>query len=182
MMDRLRRATRSLWQTALVISGLLVLAVVAELLPPLQAFDAFLKDRPGVSQFLQILTLGMAILGGLMLVLAQFLPAPRHSLSTSQDEAESLSPPLEYDEVKSGSSRSFSGEASFSAVKEAWRLRAWRYDRSWRIFFVMMAGALLMVVGLFGFFVVIGPPLVKLLCGGALLYALGRTAWGFRRA
>ncbi len=182
MMDRLRRATKSFLQTVLVIFALLVLAVVAEQLPPLRALDAFLKDHRDVERSLQMLTLGMAVVGGLMLIGAQFLPAPRLSASMSQEEIESLSPPIEYSEAKSNWSRSFSGEASFSAVKKAWRLRSWRYDRSWRIFFVMMVGALLLAVGLFGFFVVIGPPVVKLFCGGALLYALGRTAWGFRQA
>ncbi|HLO34324.1 MAG TPA: hypothetical protein VK249_34585 [Anaerolineales bacterium] len=40
----------------------------------------------------------------------------------------------------------------------------------------------LLAFGMFGFFFVIGPPLVKLMCGGALLYAPVRTIWAFWKA
>jgi hypothetical protein len=89
---------------------------------------------------------------------------------------------MEYEEVAEGGSREFGGEASFSAVKQAWRLRSWRYARQWRILFVMMGGALLLLVGLFGLICVIAPPGIKLLFGVAMLYALVRTAWGFAQA
>jgi hypothetical protein len=46
----------------------------------------------------------------------------------------------------------------------------------------MMGGALLLLVGLFGLICVIAPPGIKLLFGGAMLYALVRTAWGFAQA
>jgi len=37
-------------------------------------------------------------------------------------------------------------------------------------------------VGLFGVFVVIGPPAVQLICLATLAYALARTAWAFWHA
>jgi hypothetical protein len=39
-----------------------------------------------------------------------------------------------------------------------------------------------MVIGLFGGGFVLGPPPVKVLTGGALLYALTRISWGMWRA
>jgi hypothetical protein len=49
-------------------------------------------------------------------------------------------------------------------------------------FHIGLAGAFLAVYGMFGYFFVIGPPLVKLACGGALLYALIRSGWSFWQA
>lgn len=45
--------------------------------------------------------------------------------------------------------------------------------------FVTTVGGLMTVAGLFGFLFVLGPPSIKILTGGALLFALVRTAWGF---
>ncbi len=46
----------------------------------------------------------------------------------------------------------------------------------------MGLGALLMLVGSFGAIVVAAPPGIKLLFGGALIYALVRLVWAFRHA
>ena len=76
----------------------------------------------------------------------------------------------------------FHDAASFREVKAAWRQRAWRASSRWRGFFVIGGGAMLMGLGLFAVFFVIGPPFVKLLVGAAVVYATVRTAWGFWRA
>ncbi len=47
---------------------------------------------------------------------------------------------------------------------------------------VALLGAPFAVYGMFGYFIVIGAPTVKLLCAGALVYATARTAWGFWKA
>lgn len=73
----------------------------------------------------------------------------------------------------------FEEERSFREVKQAGRSGAWRYDPAWQRFFALAAGGLLLVCGMFSLFIVIGPPFVKLLMVGALLYAVARTAWGF---
>lgn len=77
---------------------------------------------------------------------------------------------------------SFSDEFSFREAKEAWRRRAWRTSPRWRSNFVVMLGVMLLALGLFGTFIVIGPNGIKLLCAGALAYAAVRTAVGFARA
>jgi len=76
----------------------------------------------------------------------------------------------------------FHDEASFREVKTAWRQRAWRISSRWRGVFVIAGGAMLMGLGLFAFFFVIGPPFIKVLIGAAVVYAAIRMAWAFWRA
>lgn len=183
--SRIKRAATTVLTLVLV----LLIIAIGEYLQPLQDLDTFLRQHASLTRALQVVTVGMAILGTLALVGAQFLPEPRshrgppsRPAALSPAELEAHAPPMEYEEVAEGAAREFAGEASFAAVKEAWRLRSWRYARRWRILFVMMGGALLLLVGLFGLICVIAPPGIKLLFGGALLYALVRTAWGFAQA
>lgn len=77
---------------------------------------------------------------------------------------------------------SFSDRFTFREAKDAWRRGAWRTNPRWRSNFVVMAGVMLLTIGLFSTFIVIGPNGVKLLCAAALLYAAARTLVGFVRA
>jgi hypothetical protein len=189
-MDRLGRGVKSFLGSLASLAGVLVIILIGELLPPLRAFDAFLKEHPGVEQALLVVTGGMTFVSILLLAGAQFLPEPRRPSSTSREEAEELSPPIEYEGERKKSrgrmsrriDQAFSGEASFTSVKQAWRLKSWRYDRRWRILFAMMLGALLMLFGLFGIFIVVGPPGIKFLMILAIAYVLFMTLRGFSRA
>ena len=73
-------------------------------------------------------------------------------------------------------------EVSIGAMKEAWRSGEWRRDSRWRTVFLMTAGGLMMTFGGFGIGVVAGPPLVKLLLGGALAYVAYQLVAAVRRA
>jgi hypothetical protein len=73
-------------------------------------------------------------------------------------------------------------QASFAAVRRAWRARAWTFSRRWRLFFAMALGAALMTLGLFGSLIVVATAGIKLLLAAALVYAAVRTAVGFARA
>jgi hypothetical protein len=77
---------------------------------------------------------------------------------------------------------SFHDEFSMREAKEAWKQRAWRESLRWRGNFVIMGGAFLLAFGLFGIFVVVGSNGIKLLCGGAIVYAAVRTIVAFMRA
>jgi hypothetical protein len=78
---------------------------------------------------------------------------------------------------------SFHDEFSMREAKGAWKQRAWRGSLRWRGNFVIMGGAFLLVAfGLFGIFVVVGSNGIKLLCGGAIVYAAVRTIVVFMRA
>lgn len=73
-------------------------------------------------------------------------------------------------------------EVSIAAMKAAWRTGAWWRERAWQTVFIMAAGGLLMAFGGFGAAVVAGPPVVKVLCGGALAYAAYQLVAAVRRA
>jgi hypothetical protein len=77
---------------------------------------------------------------------------------------------------------SFSDRFTLREARHAWRSGAWRTDPRWRSNFVVMVGVMLLTIGLFGTFIVVGPNGVKLLCAGALLYAAGRTVAGLVRS
>ncbi len=73
-------------------------------------------------------------------------------------------------------------EWSLLEMKEAWRIGLWWRDPVWRRRFIIVAGVFIMMTGGFGIVIVQGPPGIKLLAAGAVLYALVRTAWAFLRA
>jgi hypothetical protein len=77
---------------------------------------------------------------------------------------------------------SFSERFTLREAKAAWRQGTWRADSRWRSNFVVMLGVMLLTVGLFGTFIVVGPNGVKLLCAAALAYAAGRTVAALIRA
>ncbi len=181
-MRRLRAWSKeaSGWATSLLV--VIAAAVLGEFLAPVQAFDAYLAEHERLTAYLQALTIGMALLGALVLALAQFLPEPRRPRETSGGHATAAVPPLLFGEVRGRGGRVSSGEASFAAVKAAWRQRAWRASRPWRILFAMMGGAILVLVGICGLLIVIGTPAIKVLGAGLFLYVVGRTTWAFSRA
>ena len=74
--------------------------------------------------------------------------------------------------------RAGADEFTFGAMKEAWRSGAWRRDTDWRRRYVTALGALLMTMGVFGLAFALGPPPIKVLTAGALLYALGMIGRG----
>jgi hypothetical protein len=73
-------------------------------------------------------------------------------------------------------------EISITEMKDVWRSGAWRRDPHWQTVFMMAAGSLMMFFGGFGAAIVAGPPVVKVLCGGALGYATFQLVAAFRRA
>lgn len=73
-------------------------------------------------------------------------------------------------------------EFSVRDLKLAWRARAWRVDPVWRRRFAVTLGASMLAVGVFGVVFVLAPAGLKLVVAAAVLYALGRTAQGLRRA
>ena len=67
-------------------------------------------------------------------------------------------------------------------AKAAWKQRAWRDSLRWRANFIVMAGVFFFAVGLFSIFIIIGTGGIKLLCAGAIMYALVRTIIAFARS
>ena len=176
---------RSFFQTVLLVLAILVLAVIAELTPPLKQLTLYLNAHP---QPYKTITIVASIAGWILFAVAIGYGLWTQGRPMKDDEA------LGFMEQSAGSStihrrfrgrtkgREFHTEISFREIKEAWRSGEWREEPNWLPIFLGMLAVTLIAFGMFGFFIVIGPPLVKLLCAGALLYATVRTAWAFWKA
>jgi hypothetical protein len=184
----LRERLRSWLGTLLLILAILVVAVLSEYITPLHNMDAYLSAHSAVARGLRILTIGLIVLGGLLLVGTQFVVRVGDERPLTGDEVEQQA------NMTTGWQRSiyrfrgksvgsgFSDQASFHEVKGAWRRGAWLTTPRWQRLFLMMAGGFCLMFGLFGLFIVIGPPWIKLVSILAILYATLRTVWAFWRA
>jgi hypothetical protein len=184
----LRERVRSWLGTLLFLLALLVVAVIAEYIAPLRDIDAYLWLHPAAARGLRILTIGTIVLGGVLMVGTQLVVRVGDERPLGEDEVQQ-----EIQEA-AGEERSFyrfwgisvgsgfSDEASFHEVKAAWRQGAWLASPRWRRFLLMILGAFMVLYGMLGLFIVIGPPWVKLVAILALFYATLRAAWAFWRA
>jgi hypothetical protein len=78
--------------------------------------------------------------------------------------------------LTSGRSESFTLRQMWDALRSG----RWLSSRVWRRRIVITAGVLLFTFGLFGFFLVVGPPGVKLFLASCFLYAAGAAALAAR--
>lgn len=182
----LRERLRSWLGTVLLILAILAVAVLAEYITPLRDMDSYLWAHPAVARGLRILTIGLIVLGGVLMIGTQFVVRVGDERPLSEDEI------VQQMEMDDGEDRSiyrfrgrsvgsgFSDQASLREVKGAWRQGGWRIPR-WRRFFLMILGGFLVLLGILGLFIVIGPPWIKLVSILAILYAMLRTAWAFWR-
>jgi hypothetical protein len=188
MWESLKRFVRGLFNWGRSLALVFAVLIAGELLPPWQALHRFLGDHPALLRGLSALTMGMAILGVLLLVGTQFVVRVG-------DEWGARSRPASLPGGTRGRASWFAGrfsgwavsggfhdEAPFWEVKRAFQRGVWWSEPRWRRFSLMGLGAILLTFGLFGFIFFISPPGVKLLMAGALVYAAARTAWGFYKA
>ena len=169
------------------IAAIFLFALLVDQITPLKQLDAYLKAHP---QPWMGLTLGAAAVGlGLLLFvwISWGILAGRPMSADQAREFMRASAGQSWASLASpgkaaGGIATPEGVASFREVKDAFRSGAWLYNPAMRVFCVGVIGLLLLVLGGFGYFVVIGPPAVKVMCGGVAVYAFGRTAWGFWRA
>jgi type VI protein secretion system component VasK len=173
---------KSLRRAFLAVLAIFALAVIAGLIPPLKQLTEYLNGHP---QPYQGITIGTAILGWIL-----FAGAIAYSLwtrgkpmsdndSLSFMEQSASSPTIHRRFSGRAKGREFRTEVSFREIKEAWQNGDWRHERVWAPIFLGLSALALKAFGMFGFFFVIGTPFVKLICGGALLYATVRTVWAF---
>jgi type VI protein secretion system component VasK len=161
----------------MIVMTVLVLAVVVDLITPLKQLDAYFKEY---SQPYTAIALGMLIVGFALLwypwgvaIFGRGQPMSKEKTHTSQQMGLFRGKAI---------GREARMTASFREIKVAFRTGGWLLDSKWRPICFGVIGALLALLGMFGYFFVIGPPTVKVIVGGALAYALARTAWGFWRA
>jgi hypothetical protein len=138
--------------------GLVVAAILVAELGAVRALtgqiDAGLESYP----WLIAIPIGLMVVGGVLMLGAQFLPAPRQQTPPTNEALDGASVSMNYREGRG---------------------RSWRYIPRWRTFFLMMLGAVLLSAGLTGLFILIGPPFVKVLVAGLAFYAVERLLWEF---
>jgi hypothetical protein len=72
-------------------------------------------------------------------------------------------------------------QTDLASIKAAWRSGQFREDPIWMRVTVVAGGAALMGIGLFGVWIVLGPPIIKLLCAAAIVYPAVRFAMAWRK-
>ncbi len=180
----LRNALRGIFKEVIMIAALFILALLVNQITAREHLDAYLRQHP---QPWTDLTLGLAGAGLVLLLFAWVSYGVLTGRRMSDREARvymsrSAAGPTVH-RVSSGTVVDMTtpeGVATLHAVKEAFSTGAWLRDPTMRVYCVGMVGLLLFTLGGFGFFVVVGPPSVKVIFVGALLYAFGRTAWALK--
>jgi hypothetical protein len=151
-----------------IVATVFALAVVVDLIAPLKQLDAYFKEYPRYAITLGMLVVALRLVPrGCIFGLANRRERARAKARTSHKWV--FRQALAEKRMKRPS-------ANQSAFHSDWLLD------SWRPICFGVVGTLLALIGMFGYLFVIGPPTVKVIVGGALAYALVRTAWGFWKA
>lgn len=180
---------KALLGLAVMLAIVFAAAVIAEI-PAVKELGAAIDARKGILTAVMagILIAGFVLfMGGIIwLIVAKGKPMTQGEI---EDIARSVRMEAQPTTWRAGSYR-ISGAAigreaadSFSAreIGPALRQGLLFHDPVWRRRLVVLAGVVLMVPGLFGFFVVIGPNWLKILMSGALIYMALRIVRGLLR-
>ncbi len=169
-----------------LVAAIFLFAVLVDQIAWLKQLDSYLRTHP---QPWLGLTVGAAAVGLALLLFVWISWFILQSRPMTQDEAQAT---MRSTQGPFGASRFLrgkavgittpDGEASFHAIKEAFYTGAWLTDPLMRVFCLGTVGLMLLLLGAFGYFAVVGPPAVKVIGAATVVYALGRTAWGFVKA
>ncbi len=176
---------KTLLQTIGLIIAIFLFAYLADQFAPLKQATIYLQEHP---QPYRGIAIALTIFGCALLIGSFFVNLWARGRPMAEDEAREFMnrsagrPTVVRASRGAVAGRTYRGEASFRDIKEAVRTGAWLHDPNIWPFLIALVGVLLAAYGMFGYFVVVGPPVVKLLCVGALAYATARTAWAFWRA
>jgi hypothetical protein len=176
-----------------VMLGLFFLATaVGEAVPALKDLERLIARHQGL---LLAITIGMTVVGFVLFmgsVLYRIFGGAGEPMTHA--DVEDLSRNVRMDARPSiagvsayrfrgrSAASSFAETFTFREAKDAWRQRAWRTSQRWRANFIVMVGVALLVPGLFGIFIVIGPMGIKLLLGAGVIYAAVRITAALVRA
>jgi hypothetical protein len=187
-------APRSKLRETLLTVRNLVLALlfigIGEALPPMQRLHAWVAahDGPILAVTITAGVIGFILfMGGVIhMVLTSGTPMSRREIEELSARNLNPQPAL----LKASGYRHYGPAVGAQAeesvtlaeVKAAWRARAWQVSPRWRRLFLIQIGVALLVIGLFGSLFVLAFPGLKLLLGGALVYAVVRTVIAFIRS
>ena len=183
---------RRVLEQALTLALFLLAFGIGEALPPLQRLHVWTlaHQKPLLWITVPIGAIGFVLFMyvAVSMVLAKGEPMSREEVDemTRRNREQAMGPAL----WRRSAYRSYGltvgsearDSASFSEVKAAFRARAWEFSPRWRQMFLMMVGSALLFCGLFGSIFVIATAGIKLVIGGAFLYAVIRTVVAFSRA
>jgi hypothetical protein len=176
---------KTVFQTFLFIIVIFALAVVLEQITALKQLTLYFDQHP---EPYKRITIGMSILGWVLMGYTFFLVLWMRGRPMSEDEARqfmrtSASRPMLHRVLRGKAvGREARTGASFHDIKGAFTNGEWRYDPGWWPIFIGLLALPLIAFGMFGYFIVTGPPTVKVICAGALTYAAVRTGWAFWKA
>jgi hypothetical protein len=169
----------------LTIAVVFVLALATDRIVPLKRLAAYLDEHPDPYR---AIALGTGLLGWALLLGALAMGLRTSGRPMAEEDARKF---MEAGAGRPRQKRRFKGRAagsefrmaaSFREIKAAFRSGDWRRRPEWRPIILGLMAVPLIGCGTFGFFFVIGSPLVKLLCAGAVLYGAARTAVAFFEA
>jgi len=175
---------KSLLRTFLLIVLIFVLAVIAEQITPLRQLTDYFKQNP---QPYKAITIGASAIGWILVAGVIAYVVWTQGKPMTDDEAlkfmeDSASPPtIQHRFMGKVKGSEFRTEVTFKEIKEAWQSGNWN-NSEWLPILLGLLAMIFIAFGMFGFFFVIGAPIVKLVCSGALFYAVIRTAWAFWQA
>jgi hypothetical protein len=176
--------------SAALVAGALLVAIVLAEIPPFPALAAWIdahQPRLLIGLGIVLLLAFVLFFGGIVKQLMDHGETLTHSEVEDVDRSVHMAArPVawrasKYRIIGAASGRGGTETFALRELKAAWRNgEVWR-DPEWRRRLATVAGALLLVVGICGLGVVVGPPWLKVLLGGALAYAFGKLAIGWRR-
>jgi hypothetical protein len=188
-MDRALADMKLLIQIATGLGLVFVAAVLAEL-PPVRTAAGWIHER---EWSLIIGTGSLGVLGFTLMMGGILKLLMDRDESLSQPEVEDVersvrmaAQPVTWRassyKIRQAAGRGGSESFKLAELKTAWKSGAVWHDPVWKRRVITTIGALMLTVGLFGSFVVMGPPWIKVLLGGLLLYAMGMISRGLWKA
>jgi hypothetical protein len=173
---------RSVIKSLALVGGLFLFALAVDQIKLLKQLDTYLETHPQPYTSIAIVFLAT---GGVLWVIAILVALISQSRPMSEEQAKEWISPRVRPGWQVGLfrgkalGREARMEASFHEIKAAFQNGAWLRDPGWWPLCIGGIGVMLLCLGGFGYFFIIGPPTVKVMVGAAMAYAVARLTWGF---
>lgn len=170
---------RAIFRTLVLAAMLIAGAVVLNEITPLRDWARALEQNP---EPYKTITITLSIIGWGLFLLALVIGFVLHSRPMSSGAARDFMQRETHGRFRGrAAGREFHSETTMREIKRAVGSGEWR-EPKWYPILLGLAALPLIAFGMFGFFIVVAPPVVKVLCIAALFYATARTVWSFWHA